>query len=262
MKSKNNERLGETRKMNCGDFAKIIEYNDVNNVKVEFQDENKYVCNVEYWNFARGTVRNLYHKNRYGGYIGVGKYGATENRKGTYIYDAWIRMLERSFDENFKQKYPTYKDVTCCNEWLCFQNFAKWYEDNYYEIDGQSMELDKDWMQFGNKVYCPELCVVSPSIINGCLSNHDKIKNHELPTGITYHNNKYQARLSIEGKRISLGHYTLLKNAMKAYRDAKVKYVRYLAEKYKQYIPENLYNTMMCFDERFVKEFPEYAEIC
>ena len=260
--NKRTDRVGEIKKMSCGDYAKIVEYNSSLDVVVEFQDENKYTCNAEYWNFARGHVKNPYHKNQYGGHVGVGKYNITENRKGTYIYNAWIRVLERSFSENFKQRFPTYKNVTCCDEWLCFQNFAEWYEDNYYEIDGQSMELDKDWIQFENNIYCPELCVISPSIINVCLSNHDKIKNHELPTGITYHNNKYQARLSIECERIDLGHYIVLKDAMVAYKKAKIEYVKYLAEKYKQDIPKTLYDSMMCFDERFNKEFPEYAEIC
>lgn len=261
MYMKSRERIGETRKMSCGDYAKIIKYNNVNDVIVEFQDDHHYMCTVEYWNFARGHVKNPYHKNKYGGYIGVGDYKVSENRKGTYIYDAWIRMLERSYGEKFKERYPAYNDVTCCNEWLCFQNFAKWYEEHYYKVDGQSMEVDKDWIKFGNKVYCPEFCEVVPGIINSCMLNHDKIKNHELPTGITYHNNKYQARLSVEGKRMDLGHYSNLSDAMNAYKNAKIQYVKYLAGKYKQYIPEIVYNNMMNFDERFDKEFPEYAEI-
>ena len=98
-----NERLGEVRKMHCGDYAKIIEYNNSLDCVVEFQDEYKYARHIDYWNFARGHIRNPYHKNIYGGYIGVGKYDMTENRKGTYIYDAWIRMLERSKGVKFKK---------------------------------------------------------------------------------------------------------------------------------------------------------------
>ena len=254
-------RLGEIKQMNCGDFAKIIEYKDVKNIVVEFQDEHRYVCSAEYWNFARGTIRNPYHKNCYGGYAGVGKYLMTINKKGTYIYDAWIRMLERSKDETFKNRYPVYKNVDCCDEWLCFQNFAEWYEDHYYEIDGQAMEVDKDWIKFGNKIYCPEFCEVVPSIINSCLLNHSKVKYLELPTGITYHNDKYRVRLSIEGKRKNLGYYTNLNKAMQVYKNAKITYIKNLAEKYKNYIPEIIYDNMINFENKFNEVFPEYAEI-
>lgn len=255
------KRLGETRQMNCGDFAKIIEYKDVKNVVVEFQDEHKYTCNAEYWNFARGAIKNPYHKNSYGGYVGVGNYPMTINKKSTYIYDAWIRMLERSKDESFKDKYPVYKDVDCCDEWLCFQNFAEWYDNHYYEVEGQAMEVDKDWIRFGNKIYCPEFCEIVPSIINSCLLNHAKIKNYELPTGITCYDNKYLVRMSFEGKRKNLGYYNDLKEAMKTYKAAKINYVNYLAEKYRDYIPKVIYESMTNFDKRFDKEFPEYAEI-
>lgn len=255
------DRLGEVRQMNCGDFAKIINYIDTKNVFVEFQDDFKYTCKVEYWNFARGNVKNPYHINCYGGYIGEGKYPMTVNKKGTYIYDAWVRMLERSKDESFKDKYPVYKDVNCCDEWLCFQNFAEWYDSHYYNVDGQAMEVDKDWIKFGNKIYCPEFCEIVPSIINSCLLNHAKIKYRELPTGITYYNNKYLARISIEGKRKSLGYYNDLKEAMKAYRSAKIDYVKCLAKKYKEFIPKVIYERMMDIENRFDKEFPEYAKI-
>ena len=257
----NETRLGEIKQMNCGDFAKIIEYENCKNVTVEFQDEHHYVCNAEYWNFARGTIKNPYHKNCYGGYIGVGKYQMTLNKKGTYIYDAWIRMLERSKDESFKHRYPVYQDVDCCDEWLCFQNFAEWYDEHYYQVDGQAMEVDKDWIKFGNKIYCPELCEVVPSIINSCLLNHEKIKYFELPTGVTYYNNKYIVRISIEGKRKNLGYYNDLNQAKQVYKSAKINYIKYLAEKYKDYIPKIIYDNMMDIENRFDKEFPEYAEI-
>ena len=258
---KDKERIGEIKQMNCGDFAKIIAYKDSKNITVEFQDEYHYVCNVEYGNFVKGTIKNPYHKNRYGGYVGVGNYPATINRKGTYIYDAWIRMLERSKSESFKNKYPAYQDVDCCDEWLCFQNFAEWYDNHYYKIDGQTMEVDKDWIKFGNKIYCPEFCEIVPSIINSCLLNHKKMKNYELPTGIAYNSNKFKVRLSIEGKRQTLGNYSELKDAMSIYKKSKINYIKYLAEKYKNYIPKIIYDNMMDIENRFDKEFPEYATI-
>ena len=36
------------------------------------------------------------------------------------FYSRWRGMLERCFSNSFKTKHPTYKDVTCCEEWLTF----------------------------------------------------------------------------------------------------------------------------------------------
>lgn len=42
-------------------------------------------------------------------------------------------MLQRCYNN----KQLSYFDCEVCDEWLCFQNFAKWYEENYYEIEGE-----------------------------------------------------------------------------------------------------------------------------
>lgn len=262
MKDKYADRLGETRMMRCGDYAKIIKYNDSLDIIVQFQDEFGYTCKAEYWNFKKGHVRNPYHKNSYGGYIGVGKYNVSKNRKGTYIYDAWIRMLERSKSTDFKNRFPAYQNVDCCDEWLCFQNFAEWYENHYYEVDGQSMEVDKDWIKCGNKIYCPDFCAIVPSIVNSCILNHFKVKTG-LPTGISKtQSGKYKARISIEGTRKDLGSYVDLVDAISAYKNAKINYVKCIAEKYKDILPNEVYQQMINFEERFEKEYPEYAKVC
>jgi hypothetical protein len=68
-------------------------------------------------------------------------------------------------------------------------------------------------------------------------------------------------RISIEGKRKNLGYYNDLNQAKQVYKSAKINYVKYLAEKYKDYIPKVIYDNMMDIENRFDKEFPEYAEI-
>ena len=41
-------------------------------------------------------------------------------------YKLWYAMLARCFNEGVKDRQPTYKDVTCCEEWLSFGNFIEW----------------------------------------------------------------------------------------------------------------------------------------
>lgn len=246
-------KLGEERLNNDGDLMKLIEYNGSESVAIEFQDEFKYRTTTWYSNFKKGTMKNPYHKLLYGrGYIGVGPYEQTINRKSTREYDMWRKM----FDRCYSGRQPAYSDCDVCEEWYNFQNFAKWYKENYYEIDGQNMQVDKDWLCVGNRLYCPENCCIAPRIINACLLTHNKKTNFDLPTGIEPYNKcgKYKARCSVEGKRVEIGIYDTIDDAYKAYKEFKIKYVESLGEKFKDYIPKKLYdavkNYRFTFDER------------
>ena len=76
------------------------------------------------------------------GYLGQGKYKSRENGKSTKAYEVWKKMLQRCYDPYYINKYPSYIDCYVCDEWLCFQNFAKWFYKHYYECSGEKMCLD------------------------------------------------------------------------------------------------------------------------
>ena len=78
------------------------------------------------------------------GYNTKETYKSTENGKKTKCYQTWQNMLMRCYDEKFHARKPAYIGCKVCEEWHNFQNFAKWYEENYYEIEGERMYLDKD----------------------------------------------------------------------------------------------------------------------
>lgn len=46
--SKKNERLGEERYNNSGYLMKIVEYNNANDIVVEFQDDNRFKAKTTY----------------------------------------------------------------------------------------------------------------------------------------------------------------------------------------------------------------------
>lgn len=152
-------RVGEVREMNCGDQAKILEYNNAFDIKIEFLDNYHYQTHCHYSNFQRGTVKNPYHPNKYGGVIGEGDNKISINQKMTKEYDAWIKMLARSKDEKYKQIETTYLDVDCCEEWMNFNTFADWFKENTIDYSG-TKAVDKDWIKQGNKIYCPEYCAI------------------------------------------------------------------------------------------------------
>lgn len=74
-------------------------------------------------------------------------------------YICWSNMLLRaSAYSGYRDKYPTYFNVTCCEDWLLFTNFAKWFKDNYIK----DCQLDKDLLCKDNKIYSPKTCLFIP----------------------------------------------------------------------------------------------------
>lgn len=105
------------------------------------------------------------------GFIGEGKYRASVKGVMTPQYRRWINMMERCYSPLYHKRHPTYKDCSVCDEWLNFQNFAKWFDENKPK-DNLKYHLDKDLKFSGNKIYSPEFCsFVSPNEnITGSLS--------------------------------------------------------------------------------------------
>lgn len=80
-------------------------------------------------------------------------YETYKNRKKTRSNILWNNILQRCYDPKLHTKEPTYIGTECYNEWLNYQAFAKWYENNFYEIEGEKMELDKDLLSKDGKIY-------------------------------------------------------------------------------------------------------------
>lgn len=242
-------KVGEERLNHDGELMRLVEYHNSQSVVIEFQDEFKYRMTVWYSNFQKGTIKNPYHRLLYGkGYIGVGPYEQTVNRKSTREYDMWRRM----FDRCYSGRQSAYNDCEVCEEWWNFQNFAQWYQDHYYEVPGQVMQVDKDWLSVGNRVYCPENCCIAPHLINDCLLTHSKTNYQGLPQGVSpTASNRFRARCSIEGYRKNLGTYDTASEAWEAYKNCKIQYVESLANKFKDYIPLRLYDAVSHYGETF-----------
>jgi len=153
-------RTGEIRKGNSG-LMKIIEYNGSNDIKVKFKTGP--IVRTQYNHFKTGNVKDPLFPNVFGiGYFGVGKYKLSINGKNTIWYNAWHNMLRHCYDLYYINKNLTYQNVIVCEKWLNFQNFAEWFQNNYYELLDEEVNLDKDIIRKGNKVYSPEFCSFVP----------------------------------------------------------------------------------------------------
>jgi|TARA_A100001391_G_scaffold68351_1_gene43730 hypothetical protein len=92
-------------------------------------------------------------------------------------YRTWHDMLRRSYSPIFKKKFPTYKDVTCCEDWLLYSNFKKFMVENYgveSKLTTKKKVLDKDLLFKRNKIYSPETCVFVIPQLNAFILGDDK----------------------------------------------------------------------------------------
>jgi len=232
------KRENELFENDNGEVYKIVEYNTERDIVVEFQDEFKARVKTTYSNAKIGCVRNPYRKGVFGvGYLGVGRYSASRNN--IKIYNCWMHMLERCYTRQYHELCPTYKECVVCDEWHNFQNFAKWYEENYYKIDGYESHLDKDILVKGNKIYSPETCIFVPENINSVFSSHCNNTGNLLGIKRT-EANTYQTR--VDKQRLKT--YKTLDEAFENYKNYKEKSIKELADKYKAEIPIKLYDAM------------------
>ena len=249
-KNMKNERIGEENYNNFGSKMKIIAYNSNRDILVEFQDKYKAKVYTMYSQFERGQVANPYDKTVYNiGYLGENyKY----NKK---IYDEWIQMFQRCYDPYYLNKKPTYRDCIVCEEWHNFSNFAKWYEENYYEIPNERMALDKDILVKGNKIYSPETCIFVSQRINLLFVKKDSCRGN-FPIGCDFHKNSNKIRVRcniIENKKIKrkcLGYFSIDKpfKAFTCYKNFKENYIKEVANEYKDLIPQKLYEAMYRYE--------------
>jgi len=74
----------------------------------------------------------------------------------------WRSMLQRCYSPKYQDGNPAYIGCSVSEEWLTFSNFRAWMEAQDFE----GMQLDKDLLFAGNKVYSAETCVFVSSSVN------------------------------------------------------------------------------------------------
>lgn len=236
------DRTGEELYNKRGKLMKIVEYNGCKDIIVEFPDDCNARVHTNYKCFIEGTVKSPYDKTVYGvGFKGVGEYDSYYDHKRAW--DTWERMLRRCYDPYTINDNITYKDCFVDSEWHNFQNFAKWFYENYYEIPGENMQLDKDIIKKHNKIYSPENCVFVPQCINSLILNKPKCRG-KYPIGCYYSQGKIASHCTTLNKTKHLGRFDTVKEAFDAYKKFKEEYIKHVADVYKPYIPIKLYNAL------------------
>ena len=244
------DRCGEINKNNYGSIMEIIKYTNANDINVYFKEYDWIKYHATYQHFKSGDIKCPLEKRYYNkGYLGIGDYEMSDNGKFTAQYKTWYNMLTRCYNPKVTDKFKSYISCEVCDKWLNFQNFAEWYDDNYYNVNDEIMCLDKDILKKGNKIYSPDTCIFVPQRINTLFLKSNESRG-ELPIGVSarYYNKniKYQANCHSvdEYKLIYLGTYDTIIEAFEAYKLYKEAMIKQLADEYKQFIPKILYDTM------------------
>ena len=237
-------RIGESNISNEGCLMTIIESDGDRHIWVQFEDEYRYIVHTQYKHFKSGSVSNPYHKSVYGiGVRGVGEY--TNFTSNDIRYREWSGMLRRCYSKEYLSKKPSYKGCEVCEEWKNYQNFAKWFDLNYYEIEGERMCLDKDILVKHNKIYSPDNCIIVPNCIN-CLFTKSNKSRGKYPIGVNSRNGKTFYAVSSNGKKqnIRLGSFNNIEDAFTAYKMYRENIIKNIADEYKDLIPQRLYEAL------------------
>lgn len=141
--------------------------------------------------------------------------GANANGR---IGTVWINMIQRCHNKNNPQfKDYGYRRIFVCDEWKnSFDSFKQWALKNGY---ADNLFIDR---QDNDKGYTPSNC----RFVNRYKQNQNRRiykVNSSNYRGVCRFDNKWRSRVSINGKRISLGLYATKEEAAIAYNDFVIK---------------------------------------
>lgn len=231
--------IGRTYQSKRGGSFKVVEKLEGNKSKVMFDDG--YITTAQNVNIFRGYVRNPYLPSLFGeGYIGEGKYSSSDKE----VYTPWKSMMQRCYDENSRHLYKSYKGVEVCKEWKCLQNFGAWFEENYNPETMQGWAIDKDILAEDKKIYSPETCAFVPPSINNVLVKAVG-KNNGQPTGVEKRGNSYYVRFFKGNEHFRSIRYDSSKEASFVYGYEKDKYIKELAERFKDVLDPRIYDKLV-----------------
>ena len=154
-------------------------------------------------------------------------------------------MLQRCYDPRYQEKEPTYKGCEVEDYLLNFQHMGEWLDENYYEIPGEIMCLDKDILFKGNKIYSRDTCIFVPQKINLLFTKRDNDRG-DCPIGVRVTpSGKYEAKCCVGyGRSVYLGAYSTKEEAFQVYKQYKEKVIKEVIDSYEGVIPEPHYSRL------------------
>lgn len=233
--------LGKVYKSkNYGEF-KVIEYNNANDLTVEFL-KTGYKTKARTSDLRKNQVKDLLGRSVLGvGYLGE-KYGLKIDK---HIYQIWKGILGRCYDKAELEKKPTYRGCSVSEHFQCYSNFHEWCQ-HQIGFGNDGWQLDKDLLIKGNKVYSEDTCVFIPQEVNNLLTKRQNFRG-DLPIGV--HKKKrgdyFVSQINRDREKVFLGHFKEPISAFLAYKEAKEDYMKVVAEKWHSKIDRRAYEALM-----------------
>lgn len=163
-------------------------------------------------------------------------------------YQVWRDMLKRCYKEDIHltSRNKSYIGCTVAEEWHDYQVFAKWYCS--HDCYGAGYQIDKDLLFEGNKIYSPETCTLVPKVINNLIKDSSSTRG-KYPQGVSWHkrDNKYRAKIVVDGKSKHLGNFDCPDKAFKTYKKAKEAHVRKVALEWVGEIESKVFDALMAW---------------
>ena len=190
------EYEGTVYRTNQGYNILITKYNGFKNVYYKFLDEYGYQGCTTIQNIKKGEVRNPYHKNEVGGYIGEldflynPKYREILNYiDKDKLYTRWYDMVVRGTGN--RKKYTTsftsvqieaYDNCSIDPIWLNYTNYATWFLEEMLKVNpNYPYEVDKDILYPAykkktgyRKCYGPSYCILVPIELNRIYGDNNR----------------------------------------------------------------------------------------
>lgn len=222
--------------------VKVLEFRKTTDVLIKFLNTGS-VLSVRTGNLLRGNVKDFTAPSLLGvGTLGLG-FDKIEGKSETY--QLWADMLKRCYSAKSLKTSPTYSQCTVSDNFKYYPYFKEWCEKQI-GFGNKGWQLDKDIISKGGKVYSEDTCCFVPQEIN-LLLNKKSSKESSLPVGVVYHKQlkKFKAQCSFYGKNTYLGVFDDFEKAFVTYKGAKEKYVKEIANKWKDQIDSRIYKTLM-----------------
>ena len=180
--------------------------------------------------------------------------------KGNPAYSIWAGIYARCYGGSSLYVNKCYDEAFMCDEWKNNRDsFAEWYSANYYECDGERMAVDKDLLNRGNKEYAPDKCCILPETINSALASATKRRSRYKSAkvyaiGVDYDKarDKFFARITPFGydKQVKLHYWDTEEEAFQEYKLFKESEIRVLALRYRDKIPDRLFDALIKYEVR------------
>lgn len=151
----------------------------------------------------------------------------------------------------YQRENPRYEGTYMWEGWLKYKTktLFVWLDNNYYEVDGEQMDIDKDILKYGNKQYHPDLCLIVPHSINTFFESIEVGRTSIKQNPKT---EKYRVKVFDNGEWIVSSNIDTYNCALDIYCDIKQGILVNKAKALKDKIPEKVYMALINTDVKAI----------